>query len=277
MSYPYFRMYPGDYRRDTSHLTLAEHGAYALLLCQYYATGKPLPADQQSLCRICSAQTPEEVAAVRTVADAFFAPNGDGLRHNKRADRELSDLAELSATNVERARKAAVRSWEVRRGSSPSDAPSNAPSSATSSRQAMLEQCQPEPAPEPNPASEATAKGVQGGNEPPRQAPAPKPKTFKQWTATDLAASVAEANADAMLTTAEVADFVSYWTEPTATGRLKVATMPTWDTRRRMQTAVRMVYSKQRAEAKGGGNKYRSQLPNVWIDPNPDPEKHNAF
>lgn len=149
VSYPYFRMYPGDYRRDTSHLTLAEHGAYALLLCQYYATGKPLPADQQSLCRICSAQTPEEIAAVRTVADAFFAPNGDGLRHNKRADRELSDLAELSATNVERARKAAVRSWEVRRGSSQAYAPSNAPSSATSIRQAMLEQCQPEPEPEP--------------------------------------------------------------------------------------------------------------------------------
>lgn len=85
----YFEFYPGDYSRDTRHCSLAEHGAFLLLLSAYYATEKPLPADYVALYRICSAMTPEEQAAVRTVADAFFPLADDGLRHNKRADEEI--------------------------------------------------------------------------------------------------------------------------------------------------------------------------------------------
>jgi len=103
-------------------------------------------------------------------------------------------------------------------------------------------------------------------------------KTFKTWTVADLQASVTEANADNLLTQDEVADFVSYWSEPTASGRLKVATMPTWDTRRRMQTAVRMVFSKQRAGGQPAAkNPHRSNLINVWHNPNPDKEARSAF
>lgn len=85
----YFEFYPGDYSRDTRHCSLAEHGAFLLLLSAYYATEKPLPADYVALYRICSAMTPDEQAAVRTVADAFFPLADDGLRHNKRADEEI--------------------------------------------------------------------------------------------------------------------------------------------------------------------------------------------
>ena len=85
----YFEFYPGDYSRDTRHCSLAEHGAFLLLLSAYYATEKPLPADYVALYRICSAMTPDEQAAVRTVADAFFPQADDGLRHNKRADEEI--------------------------------------------------------------------------------------------------------------------------------------------------------------------------------------------
>ncbi len=85
----YFEFYPGDYSRDTRHCSLAEHGAFLLLLSAYYATEKPLPADYVALYRMCSAMSPEEQAAVRSVADAFFPVADDGLRHNSRADREI--------------------------------------------------------------------------------------------------------------------------------------------------------------------------------------------
>jgi len=87
----YFEFYGGDYMRDTAQLTLAEHGAYLLLLATYYATERPLPADFQSLYRIARAMNTQEQKAVRSVADGFFKVDDDGLRHNPRADRVIAD------------------------------------------------------------------------------------------------------------------------------------------------------------------------------------------
>lgn len=78
------------------------------------------------------------------------------------------------------------------------------------------------------------------------EAPDAKLKTFKQWTVEDLKQSVKENNDDKLLTDEEVLDFVGYWTEKSATGRFRIAMEKTWDTRRRMQTAVRVIYSRQR-------------------------------
>ena len=86
----YFELYPGDYRRDTARLSLAEHGVYLLLLADYYASETPLPADIVALCRIAGAQGASEQRAVKSVADQFFPVGDDGLRHNSRADREIA-------------------------------------------------------------------------------------------------------------------------------------------------------------------------------------------
>lgn len=86
----YLELYPGDYMRDTKHLSLSEHGAFMLLLMAYYSTEKPLPADLPSLYRIAGALTAPEQKAVRSVADPFFPVGEDGLRHNARADREIA-------------------------------------------------------------------------------------------------------------------------------------------------------------------------------------------
>jgi len=86
------------------------------------------------------------------------------------------------------------------------------------------------------------------------EAKAMKPKTFKNWTLEDLAKSVEENNSDKLLTDQEAADFIGYWTQKTATGRLLLATEKTFDTRRRMQTALRVVYSKQRGQQSSSGN-----------------------
>ena len=85
----FYSRFPGDYARDTAHLSLMEHGVYSVLLDTYYSTEKPLPPDLESLCRICRAMTKEERAAVKSVVDQFFPTDGDGMRHNRRADIEI--------------------------------------------------------------------------------------------------------------------------------------------------------------------------------------------
>jgi len=93
----YYNRYPGDYSRDTAHLSLIEHGAYALLLDTYYATEKPLPMEKKQLYRICRASTATERKAVDVVVAQFFISDGDVLR-NARADQEIgSALARQAA------------------------------------------------------------------------------------------------------------------------------------------------------------------------------------
>ncbi|SOD41797.1 YdaU family protein [Nitrosovibrio sp. Nv4] len=87
----YYERYCGDYQRDTAHLSLAEHGAYTMLLDTYFSVEKPLPKDLPSLYRVCRAMTRVEQQAVKTIAEQFFPVSGiDGLRHNHRADREIA-------------------------------------------------------------------------------------------------------------------------------------------------------------------------------------------
>jgi len=86
----YFELYPGDYLRDTAELTLAEHGAFLLLLSAYYATERAIPSDNPTLFRLVRAMTIDEQNAVSRVSELFFPISTvDGLRHNKRADEEI--------------------------------------------------------------------------------------------------------------------------------------------------------------------------------------------
>lgn len=96
----YFEFYVGDYARDTTHLTLIEHGAYLMLMATYYGSEKPLPAELPMLYRIARAMTPPEQKAVRTIAEQFFPVDTDGLRHNRRAD----DLIAKAQVRIEAAR-----------------------------------------------------------------------------------------------------------------------------------------------------------------------------
>jgi uncharacterized protein YdaU (DUF1376 family) len=86
----YFEFYPGDYMRDTSTLSLAEHGAYLLLMATYYGAEKALPPDLDSLYRIARAMSDAERAAVDRVAAEFFPIDAsDGHRHHARIDVEI--------------------------------------------------------------------------------------------------------------------------------------------------------------------------------------------
>jgi len=86
----FFNLYPGDYLRDTTRLTLVEHGAYLRLMLAYYGEEQPLPASPDELYTIVCAVTRVDQAAVRKVADRYFPVGNDGLRHNARADEEIA-------------------------------------------------------------------------------------------------------------------------------------------------------------------------------------------
>ncbi|MGV6394532.1 DUF1376 domain-containing protein [Pseudomonas caspiana] len=82
---PYIQLYVADYLADTMHLTTEEHGAYLLLIFNYWQTGKPIPKSR--LARI--ARLPNERwISVEVSLNEFFNDNGNEWEH-KRIEQDL--------------------------------------------------------------------------------------------------------------------------------------------------------------------------------------------
>ena len=77
----YYTFNIGDYRRDTSYLTLLEHGIYRQLLDTYYLNEEPLPNDEEWLMRSHSVRTADEQRALKNVLKDFFVLQEDGWHH----------------------------------------------------------------------------------------------------------------------------------------------------------------------------------------------------
>jgi len=86
----YFEMYPGDYLKDTTRLSLIEHGAYFKLMLAYYAEEQALPESLGELYIIAGAISAGDKAAVKKVAERYFPVGNDGLRHSKRCDEQIA-------------------------------------------------------------------------------------------------------------------------------------------------------------------------------------------
>lgn len=99
----FYKRYIGDYARDTAHLSLTEHGVYAVLLDTGYATEKPLPGPLPALYRICRAATAAERRAVDLVAEQFFPVGQDGGRRNPRVEAELASANAYAHAQSKRA------------------------------------------------------------------------------------------------------------------------------------------------------------------------------
>lgn len=100
----YYKRHLGDYAKDTRHLSLAEHGAFCLLLDYYYATEKPIPDDRCE--RIANAYADAERVAVRSVLREFFTETPAGWRNSK-AD---SVIEEAQAKSL-KAKESADARW----------------------------------------------------------------------------------------------------------------------------------------------------------------------
>ena len=100
----YFQHNIADYRKDTAHLTLLEHGVYRQLLDQYYLNEKPLPLDQDKLMRLLCARSEGEIRAVLSVLGDFFEKVELGYIH-KRCDAEIAAFQSKQVKAVAAANK----------------------------------------------------------------------------------------------------------------------------------------------------------------------------
>jgi len=98
----YYQHSIGDYRRDTTHLSLLEHGIYRQFLDTYYLSESPLCANHAELMRTHSIRNADEVQAAEFVLKDFFTLTEFGYVH-KRCSVEIelykakSDSAKASA------------------------------------------------------------------------------------------------------------------------------------------------------------------------------------
>jgi uncharacterized protein YdaU (DUF1376 family) len=101
----YYRRFPGDYLRDTIHLSAAEDGMYGRLLDKFYSSEKPLPIDRKILYAMVRANTKEDQRAVESVLKQFFSKCSRGYTNN-RARREVERSCKIS---IERSKAAKQR------------------------------------------------------------------------------------------------------------------------------------------------------------------------
>jgi len=127
-------IYIGDYLADTSRLTTEQHGAYLLLLMDYWRSGK-LPNDDAVLMQITKL-SPNAWSNAQAILKQFFIIE-DGFLIHKRVEAEL----EKSLQNKTKSHNRAVAAAEARWGKN---------KDATSNAQAMPKQC---PLPSPSPSS----------------------------------------------------------------------------------------------------------------------------
>jgi len=124
----------GDYLSATTRLTTEMHGAYLLLLMDYWKNG-PLPDDDYVLAQIVRMPIEKWMMIAKTIR-AFFAQKAGNLIHN-RVEKEIAKTKESKKKAKERGSAAAKARWEKQ-------AASNAQAmlkQCSSNAQAMLKQC----------------------------------------------------------------------------------------------------------------------------------------
>lgn len=140
-------LFIGDYLADTTRLTTEQHGAYLLLIMDYWRNGAP-PDDDLILSNITKMQQRDWKKTKNAVMTFFTLENGAWV--HSRIEKELEDAAAGKKKAEEKAKKAAEARWgkasaEHKNENTQSIATSNAPSIL----QALHEEC-PSQSPSPS-------------------------------------------------------------------------------------------------------------------------------
>ena len=104
----YYQHNISDYRADTGHLTLLEHGCYHQLLDQYYLNEEPLPLDINKIFRLLTARTQDEKDAIKNVLKDFFMETEAGFIQ-RRCDDEIKFYHERIDSAAAAGRKSAEK------------------------------------------------------------------------------------------------------------------------------------------------------------------------
>ena len=105
---PYMQLYVADYLADTMHLSAEEHGAYLLLIMNYWQTGKPI--NEKHISCITKIDK-EKVTDVISTLQHFFNIDSTGLWHHKRIDEELEKVRQKSLKTSLAGKKSAKKRW----------------------------------------------------------------------------------------------------------------------------------------------------------------------
>ncbi len=92
---PYMQLYVADYLADTMHLTTEEHGAYLLLIFNYWQTGKPIPVSRLS--RITRLSNERWTDVERSLGEFFNERDNEWVH-----DRIERDLEAVRASQEQR-------------------------------------------------------------------------------------------------------------------------------------------------------------------------------
>lgn len=120
-------LYIGDYLKDTGRLSTEQHGAYLLLIMEYWQTG-PIPDDDAELGSVTRLGVKEWKKTRQKLIRFFIVENGVWKHH--RIDEELEKWSARKALASERARKGGL-----------AKAASSRKKRASSTQQAVLKQC----------------------------------------------------------------------------------------------------------------------------------------
>jgi uncharacterized protein YdaU (DUF1376 family) len=136
MSQPWFPFYVGDYVRDTARLTTEGHGAYLLLMLDYWANGAP-PDDDETLSSIARLSLDAWLKLRQKIAPFFQIADGKWMHKRIEKEREIAEEKHQKRVN---AGKAGGEAKAKNQQSS---------SNATSNAVALPYQSQPQPQPQP--------------------------------------------------------------------------------------------------------------------------------
>jgi uncharacterized protein YdaU (DUF1376 family) len=103
--------YTGDYLRDTTRLPTLAHGAYILLLIDYWTTGEPLPDNDGELAAITRMSLKDWLKMRPTLARLPYFSVSDGVWRQKRADEEIAKRNGISTDRSSAGKIGAERRW----------------------------------------------------------------------------------------------------------------------------------------------------------------------
>lgn len=129
---PFIRFYPADYMADTMHLTTLEHGAYDLILWNYWSRQQP---PHESKLPGITKMSKDEFQSVRDTLAEFFDIR-DGVWTQKRVELELQRIKEEAKRN----RRAGKLSAKSRREKAEMNARSTGVQHESNARSQSVEQ-----------------------------------------------------------------------------------------------------------------------------------------
>lgn len=109
---PYLQLYPADYLADTAHLNAAQHGAYLLLIMNYWQTGAPLKDSNVRLANVARMSKDEWLETRELLEEFFEIKDGEWIHH--RIERDLSGVYAKSK-NASTAGKASAEARRIKR------------------------------------------------------------------------------------------------------------------------------------------------------------------